>query len=174
MISRSSSCAATCRRGSGRWMRDRCTPRFSRPRACTASTFTSESPHISTHRRGYPPPARARSRSRFARRTPSRGEVIRALNDRETEVATRAERAFLAALEGGCQVPIGSLVVGARLHGFISSVDGRHSLRDEIELDRESPESSGRALAKRLRDRGADDILARLQRLNRAPSPQPE
>ncbi|HET9424951.1 MAG TPA: hydroxymethylbilane synthase [Gemmatimonadaceae bacterium] len=100
--------------------------------------------------------------------------VIGALNDRDTEIATRAERAFLAALEGGCQVPIGALAIGGRLHGFISSVEGRRSVRDDIELDPADPERAGRSLATKLRAHGAEDILAGLHRIDRAPSPQPE
>ena len=100
--------------------------------------------------------------------------IVGRLNDRRTEIATRAERAFLAALEGGCQVPIGALAVGSELHGFISTVDGRHSLRDHIAVDSSSPEASGKALAERLRARGAGEILGTLHRLQRAPAPQPE
>lgn len=100
--------------------------------------------------------------------------LIGALNDRQTEIATRAERAFLAALEGGCQVPIGALAVGSELHGFISTVDGHASLKGSIALDATQPEASGRALAERLREKGAGKILASFQRLTRAPAPQPE
>jgi hypothetical protein len=77
--------------------------------------------------------------------------MVSRLNDSATEIATRAERGFLAALEGGCQVPIGALAVDSELHGFISSVDGRYSLRGHIPLDRGDPERSGRELAERLR-----------------------
>jgi hydroxymethylbilane synthase len=100
--------------------------------------------------------------------------IVLALNDRETEIATKAERGFLAALEGGCQVPIGALAAGQELHGFISSVDGRYSLRDHITLDRSKPEESGRELADRLRQKGAGKILAQLQRMEKPPAPQPE
>jgi hydroxymethylbilane synthase len=100
--------------------------------------------------------------------------VMEQLNHAPTELATRAERGFLAALEGGCQVPIGALAVGSELHGFLSSVDGRASLRGRIAIDPQSPESSGKALADQLRKKGAEKILAGLHRLDRAPSPQPE
>jgi hydroxymethylbilane synthase len=96
------------------------------------------------------------------------------LNHPDTEVATRAERAFLAALEGGCQVPIGALAVGGELHGFISSVDGRASLRGRITLDRSAPAKSGRALAEQLREKGATKILATFERQKGLPAPQPE
>ncbi len=101
-------------------------------------------------------------------------KIIGVLNDGPTEIATRAERAFLAALEGGCQVPIGALVVAGALHGFISTVDGRASLRGHQPLDTENPEACGRALAEQLRKKGADKILAGLHRLAKAPAPQPE
>jgi hydroxymethylbilane synthase len=100
--------------------------------------------------------------------------IMSQLNDGPTELATRAERGFLAALEGGCQVPIGALAVGGELHGFLSSVDGRASLRGHIAIDPQVPESSGQTLADQLRKKGAEKILAGLHRLDRAPSPQPE
>jgi porphobilinogen deaminase len=71
-------------------------------------------------------------------------------------------------------VPIGALAVGSELHGFVSSVDGRQSLRGHIALDRESPERSGRALAEQLRDKGATKILATFERQKGMPAPQPE
>jgi hydroxymethylbilane synthase len=100
--------------------------------------------------------------------------IFEALNDSATEIATRAERAFLAALEGGCQVPIGSLALGSELHGFISTVDGRRANRGSIALDRENPEACGQALAAQLRFEGAGEILAGLHRIDHAPAPQPE
>ena len=100
--------------------------------------------------------------------------VIAKLNDRDTEIATRAERAFLAALEGGCQVPIGALAVDGELHGFISSIDGHAALRGHVPLDRQHPEQSGRSLAEQLRSKGATKILATFERQKSTPAPQPE
>jgi hydroxymethylbilane synthase len=40
-------------------------------------------------------------------------DLLLPLNHEMTSITTRAERAFLAALEGGCQVPIGALVMDA-------------------------------------------------------------
>ncbi|MGH7619469.1 MAG: hydroxymethylbilane synthase [Gemmatimonadaceae bacterium] len=99
------------------------------------------------------------------------------LGDVATMVHTTAERAFLAALEGGCQVPIGALALGDAspvLHGFISDVKGEHVLRGEIALDVAQPELSGVRLANELRHRGASEILESLRRANHLPSPQPE
>jgi hydroxymethylbilane synthase len=100
------------------------------------------------------------------------------LNHAPTWRDVTAERAFLAALEGGCQVPIGALVLHAAdgdvLHGFVSDVDGRRVLRGSRPLDAVSPESTGRALAEELRSRGADEILKTLRQASGIPSPQPE
>jgi hydroxymethylbilane synthase len=74
-----------------------------------------------------------------------------------------AERAFLRALEGGCQVPIG---VNSRLEGdtlvltgMVASLDGQRLIRDEARGDQTDPESIGVALAEALRRQGATAIL---------------
>lgn len=103
--------------------------------------------------------------------TETRG-ILSPLGDATTMRDASAERAFLAALEGGCQVPIGAAVLGMRLYGFISDVDGRESLRGDIPLG--DPERTGRDLAARLRAQGVGEILAGLSRQTRVPSPQPE
>ena len=50
---------------------------------------------------------------------PRMRELLLPLDHAPTSIATRAERAFLAALEGGCQVPIGSLVTERRSRSYI-------------------------------------------------------
>ncbi len=104
--------------------------------------------------------------------------IFSALAHIDTMIATRAERAFLGALEGGCQVPIGALAIqsadGRTLHGFIADVMGDRSVRGQIVVDASDPEASGVALAAELRQRGATEILAGLHRAHHLPSPQPE
>ena len=104
--------------------------------------------------------------------------LAEAMNDAPTMRAVRAERAFLAALEGGCQVPIGALAMQAddkaMLHGMIADIDGRRVVRGSIVLDLADPELSGIRLANHLRGEGASDILEGLRRANHVPSPQPE
>ena len=102
-----------------------------------------------------------------------------AMNHEPTMHAISAERAFLGALEGGCQVPIGALATtnpdgSGMLHGMIASIDGRRVVRGSIELDRADPALSGIRLANRLRGEGATEILEGLRRADRVPSPQPE
>ena len=104
--------------------------------------------------------------------------LAEAMNHAPTMRAVRAERAFLAALEGGCQVPIGALVMesgdSAMLHGLIADIDGHRVVRGSIVLDPGDPELSGIRLANQLRGEGASDILEGLRRANHVPSPQPE
>lgn len=105
-------------------------------------------------------------------------ELAGALNDARTMTDVRAERAFLGALEGGCQVPIGALVMpserGYVLHGLIADIDGTRVVRGEIALDESDPELCGVRLANQLRSEGATEILEGLRRAQNLPSPQPE
>jgi hydroxymethylbilane synthase len=100
------------------------------------------------------------------------------LNHESTSVATRAERAFLAALEGGCQVPIGAIVsdtgAGPTLYGMLADVAGKHTIRGSRLLDRESPEATGEDLADEIRSRGGASLLVELRQLTNLTAPQPE
>lgn len=105
-------------------------------------------------------------------------DIAALLNDARTMTDIRAERAFLGALEGGCQVPIGALVLprggGYVLHGLIADLDGVRVVRGEIALDERDPELCGVRLANQLRSEGATEILEGLRRAQHLPSPQPE
>jgi hydroxymethylbilane synthase len=100
------------------------------------------------------------------------------LGDKATWTAVSAERALLAALDGGCQVPIGALVVrdGAALtlHAFLADANGDRAVRGSIAVDEAHPAASGIALAGELRSSGGTAILASLRALERVPVPQPE
>jgi hydroxymethylbilane synthase len=104
--------------------------------------------------------------------------IVAPLGDHDTMVDTSAERAFLAALEGGCQVPIGALAIRAGgshvLHGVIADVKGTRVVRGELAIDASRPDLTGVRLANDLRHRGANDILDGLRRANHLPAPQPE
>jgi hydroxymethylbilane synthase len=102
------------------------------------------------------------------------GPTLARLDHAATSRETAAERAFLAALEGGCQVPIGALAAHGRLHGLIASVDGGHVVRGDAVLDEEDAAAAGVRLADELRARGGDAILRELERAGPLPSPQPE
>jgi hydroxymethylbilane synthase len=107
-------------------------------------------------------------------------DILASLDHEPTSLATRAERAFLAALDGGCQVPIGALVSesgGAHtLYGMLSDLSGKHIVRGSRALDPDSPESTGEELAAEIRARGGSSLLIELRQgsTEKLPSPQPE
>ena len=87
------------------------------------------------------------------------------LDDPAVSVATGAERALLAALGGGCHVPVGAL---ARLRGrrrlYMQAVvadpeAGGRVIRVSLDGPAERPEALGRRAAHILIDRGAGEIL---------------
>jgi len=87
------------------------------------------------------------------------------LNNDETTVAVRAERAFLLRLEGGCQVPIGAFckVTGddsLQLTGLIAAVDGSRMLKRIRTGTWAEAESIGIQLANELLELGGREILA--------------
>lgn len=92
--------------------------------------------------------------------------LLAALNDQETALRVRAERAMNARLEGGCQVPIGSFaeLVGEhiQLRGLVATPDGRTILRAQSIGDIDNPEETGKAVAEQLIAQGAADILSAL------------
>ena len=85
------------------------------------------------------------------------------LEDAATRAAVTAERGVLAALGGGCQVPIGAYarVDGARLHllAIVASPDGTEVVRGQSEGAISEAANLGRALGQELLDRGARQIL---------------
>ena len=92
--------------------------------------------------------------------------LINFLNDEETQVTVKAERAFLKELEGGCQVPMAafSRLNGGRLdlEGLVAELDGSKIIRDRITGARNEAEDMGIRLARRILASGADEILERI------------
>jgi hydroxymethylbilane synthase len=76
---------------------------------------------------------------------------IASLNDPDTMRDVTAERSMLAALEGGCQVPIGGLVLNGVLYGLIAEINGTGVRRASLPVDPADPAAAGVALAARLR-----------------------
>jgi hydroxymethylbilane synthase len=83
-----------------------------------------------------------------------------------TRAAVVAERALLRSLGGGCQVPIAAHATvtdgRVRLDGLVASLDGAHVIRDTLEGAAAEADALGEALAARLRQRGADALLAEM------------
>jgi hydroxymethylbilane synthase len=81
-----------------------------------------------------------------------------------TRIRVLAERAMNRALEGGCQVPIGSYAVIQNngqvfLRGLVGATDGSEILTSEITGDSKNAEQLGNTLADQLLEKGADRIL---------------
>lgn len=90
--------------------------------------------------------------------------LIAFLNNEATVACARAERAFLARVEGGCQVPVGVYAVPeaeGRLHveAVIASLDGARLYRDAAVGSAAEAESLGTALADKLLAMGGIAIL---------------
>ena len=115
-------------------------------------------------------------------------DMLKFLNDSDTEAATNAERAFLKVVEGGCQVPVG---VFGRVEGsffdkesvsassnhsaerrlstiptkkitveaVIASIDGQKIIRDKLIGSVEDSINLGESLANKLLDNGGREIL---------------
>jgi len=106
-------------------------------------------------------------------------ELLTPLNHAPSAFAAEAERSLLAALDGGCQVPIGALLIGegpeAVLYALVSDLHGKRMVRGSLAVGSQSASEAGRALATTMRADGATEILASLREVNaKIPSPQPE
>jgi len=88
-------------------------------------------------------------------------QAVAPLDHPPTTRAVTAERAFLAALGGGCNVPLGAYArpapEGLRLGAFVGRADGSALLRGE--RTGAEPVALGRGLAEELLSRGARDLL---------------
>jgi hydroxymethylbilane synthase len=96
--------------------------------------------------------------------------ILAALDDTDTRAAVTAEREFLAELEAGCSAPIAALAEVAEgdndgsgpeiyLRGAAFSPDGSVSIRLSRTGTLADAAKVGRALARELRDEGADTAL---------------
>jgi hydroxymethylbilane synthase len=87
-------------------------------------------------------------------------------------IALRAERAVVARLGGGCQMPIGAYADVSndtvRLTAVVVSPDGARAARAAASGSVEQAEAIGADVADRLLSDGAGDILADIQRAHAA------
>ncbi len=102
-------------------------------------------------------------------------DALSLLNHAETAFATTAERAVLAALGGGCNLPLGAFchAVDARwhLHAMVAAPDGDAVIHVcETAPAGTPPEAFGEAVADQLRRRGAADLLAGHLLLDESPA----
>ena len=88
-------------------------------------------------------------------------QVARQLNHPSTSIAVTAERAMLAVLGGGCQVPIGGFAYVEKgiihMRAIVASPDGRKVVR--AELSGVDPVRTGASIGRNLLEKGAETIL---------------
>jgi hydroxymethylbilane synthase len=90
-------------------------------------------------------------------------EILARFDHADTRAAVTAERALLAELEGGCQVPLGAwariensqMLLDAR----VLSADGAESIHRQASGPPQESEHLGRRLARELLEAGADRLL---------------
>ncbi len=92
--------------------------------------------------------------------------ILEALDDEQTSQETRAERAMLAALGGGCLIPIGCLAKCQNgklsLAAAVLDPDGVQRIAATIECPADKPAQAGKHLADALLQQGAGELLARI------------
>ncbi|MEM4410009.1 MAG: hydroxymethylbilane synthase [Candidatus Caldarchaeum sp.] len=95
--------------------------------------------------------------------------ILSLIKDAKAEAEAEAERAFLARLGGGCQVPLGcySEAEGEeiKIAGLIASPDGREVVRDTIAGSLSDRVSLAIELAERILAAGGDRILSTIRSL---------
>lgn len=100
-------------------------------------------------------------------------QIVKVMNNQNSEYCTKAERALLRHLQGGCQIPIGAYATykNGTLHlsAFVGSVDGKRAIRNEITKENvttpELAEKTGIELAEELMKQGANEILAEIRKI---------
>jgi hydroxymethylbilane synthase len=89
------------------------------------------------------------------------------LEDAMSARAVTAERALLAALEGGCQAPVAAYCgsreqgAGSRVFGRVTAQDGSVQITASADLDERDPAAAGAQVADLLHAHGASKLLGR-------------
>jgi hydroxymethylbilane synthase len=90
--------------------------------------------------------------------------MVAQIDDSDAAASLDAERALVAALGGGCQMPIGGIALpqpprDLQLHAIVTSLDGGRVIRYKKVGDRTNARALGREVAEQLLSQGAADIL---------------
>ncbi len=90
-------------------------------------------------------------------------KIVSRLDDTQTRIAVEAERALLAKLQGGCQIPIGAYAQtqskDVYLEAIICTIDGGHAIRDNLSGTSTQAAKIGEELAQRMLENGGRKIL---------------
>ncbi len=87
--------------------------------------------------------------------------LLAVLEDKSARLTTTAERSFLAALGGGCSLPVAAQAIlqgdQIYLHGLVAAADGSRVIR--VQAKGNDPQLLGENLAKQALDQGAGELL---------------
>ncbi len=93
-------------------------------------------------------------------------DFLKSIHCSSSHTVVAAERAFLSALGGGCEVPIAAGCVEhglqLRLKGVVVSADGLRMVKGDITGASKNPVALGKKLAEELLQKGADLLLEEL------------
>jgi hydroxymethylbilane synthase len=93
---------------------------------------------------------------------------LASIHDARAASALAAERAVVAALDGGCKLPLGAIAVQTgdmlEMHGVVASLDGRRTIRHVARGAADRPRELGAQLAEALARDGAREILGHQSR----------
>ena len=93
------------------------------------------------------------------------------VNETATVRCVTAERQFMCALDGGCQVPMGAIakIEGDEIsiHGFVGEVDGAKLLKAQLTDHVDNYDQIGQKLAEKLMKEGAQEILDKVRGVGR-------
>jgi hydroxymethylbilane synthase len=96
------------------------------------------------------------------------GDLLASLDDAETRAAIIAERSLLAAVQGGCQVPLGAWARVERgellMEACVCSVDGAQYVRQRAAASPDKAAELGQQMAQLLVEGGAQEILEEVSR----------
>ena len=94
--------------------------------------------------------------------------AVQVMNDAAAAMSLIAERAVVAGLGGGCQLPLGAISLlepgFIELHAIVASLDGTRTVRRALRGETQDPESLGRRMADALAREGAAEILDAVRR----------
>jgi hydroxymethylbilane synthase len=94
-------------------------------------------------------------------------ELVSQLDDEPTRIATQAERCVLAAMHGGCSIPLGvyARIIGDRLaiDAMIADIDGKNLIKRSSSSPVSQSMDCAQKLAEELLEAGGKEILERIK-----------
>lgn len=98
---------------------------------------------------------------------PEINEILKAINDKETQICVEMERNFLQTLEGGCTAPIGAFAefVGdeIRFKAALVSLNGKESIYTDENFKFEEGVNYGQKFAKSVLENGGKEIMQQIK-----------